>query len=211
MSNLAYHQFFPQMVATSFLEITDEQHIFLRGYISASKIDQPHRQEDEHTGFASDNKYVLNDSELSFLKDIIMGKFNEFKNSIMRYDNTIFEMNTSWITKTPKGHYSNFHNHNNCMFSGVFYFDESSDLEFEDFSTRRFDVTPSEYNNFNSVSQAIQIKKNMVVFFDSRLWHKISLNESDETRYSLAFNIVPTGLIGYGDSQASFKLDTYKS
>ena len=135
---------------------------------------------------------------------------NEFKNSIMRLNDTIFEMGTSWFTKTPKGFFSNFHSHNNCMFSGVFYFDDSSDLQFQDHSTKQFYVVPNKYNDFNCDAYTIIPKKNMIVFFDSRLFHAITPNNSDMMRYSLAFNFIPTRGLHEGDSQICFKLDLDK-
>ena len=36
------------------------------------------------------------------------------------------------------------------------------------------------------------------MIFPSEVHHKIAENESDTTRYSLAFNVIPTGLMGVG-------------
>ena len=43
--------------------------------------------------------------------------------------------------------------------------------------------------------------KNQLILFPSYLKHRICEQKSDKTRYSLAFNIVPIGGYGYGDSQ----------
>ena len=183
MNHFTYYQLFPLMLTSSFLQMTDEQNMYVKDYLSGL--------ESEEAGFSSKNKFILNDKKLSFFRDIIMNEFNDFKNSIMQFNDT-----TSWFTETPKEHFSDFHNHSNSMFSGVFYFDDSSDIEFRDFSTRQFYVVPNKYNDFNCDAYTIQPKKNMIIFFDSRLYHKVTVNNLDKTRYSLAFNTWVKGDFG---------------
>ena len=205
MSNSTIYQLFPKMLTTSILNLSDGQNISLKDYVSKTECTQS-SDTSIPSCYGSKDKFILNDSRLKFFKNIIMHEFDEFKNSIMRLDDTTFEMTTSWMTKTPKGHFSTFHNHSNSMFSGVFYFDDSSDIEFIDLSTRQFYAVPNQYNDYNCDAYIIEPKKNMVIFFDSRLYHKVAPNNLDATRYSLAFNFIPTSGIGQGDSQICFKL-----
>ena len=44
------------------------------------------------------------------------------------------------------------------------------------------------------------LKKNMVIFFPSYLEHSILNNTSKKPRHSLAFNLIPFGKYGVGDS-----------
>ena len=208
MTHFTHYPLFPQTLTTSTLEVTDEQSDFLRDYMS--KVDYMTNRFGPMLAFSSVDRFILNNSELLFFKDIIMREFNNFKNSIMRLNDTTFEMTTSWFTKTPTGHFSDFHCHNNCMFSGVFYFDDSSDLQFQDYSTRRFYTAPNEYNDYNCDLYTILPKKNMIIFFDSRLYHAVTPNNSDMIRYSIAFNLIPIKGIHEGDSQICFKLDLDK-
>ena len=208
MSHFTNYPLFPQILTTSILEVTDEQSIFLRNYMN--KIDYIGVKSSPMHSFASNDRFVLNNSELLFFKDMIMHEFNNFKNSVMQLYDTTFEMTTSWFTKTPKGYSSDFHTHNNSMFSGVYYFDDSSNLQFTDYSIRRFYLLPNEWNDFNCSNYSIQPKKNMIVFFDSRLYHRVTPNNDDMTRYSLAFNFIPTSNPLDGDSQICFKLDLDK-
>ena len=208
MSHFTHYPLFPQILTTSTLEVNDEQNNFLRDYVS--KVDYTHNEFRPMLPLASKDMFILNNGELLFFKDMIMREFNNFKNSIMRLNDTTFEMTTSWFTKTPKGCFSNFHNHSNSMFSGIFYFDDSSDLQFQDHSTKQFYVVPNKYNDFNCDAYTIIPKKNMIVFFDSRLFHAITPNNSDMMRYSLAFNFIPTRGLHEGDSQICFKLDLDK-
>ena len=210
MTHFLHHALFPHTLTASTLEVTDEQSIFLRDYMSKLNYKTNLSATSASHSLASEDMLILNRSELLFFKDMIMCEFNKFKNVVMRLDDTTFEMTTSWFTKTPKGYSSDFHTHNNSMFSGVYYFDDSSNLQFTDYSIRRFYLLPNEWNDFNCSNYSIQPKKNMIVFFDSRLYHRVTPNNDDMTRYSLAFNFIPTSNPLDGDSQICFKLDLDK-
>ena len=55
-------------------------------------------------------------------------------------------------------------------------------------------------NIHNSKEWQVQPKKNMVIFFPSYLEHSILNNTSKKPRHSLAFNLIPFGKYGVGDS-----------
>jgi len=151
----------------------------------------------------SDSLYVLEDKRFKFLKDELMKEFYLFALDVMRYSNK-FEITTSWFTKSTKGQSSNYHNHNNCILSGILYLqtnENSGNISFEDFSNKRYLIQPKEFNLLNSQEWKIKPEDGLLLMFPSEVYHKIQKNESDITRYSLAFNLVPTGAIGYGDSQ----------
>ena len=88
--------------------------------------------------------------------------------------------------------------------SGVYYFDEysdgSGDLQFKNplSSYSDFYLIPKEWNIMTSQAWSITPKKNLLVFFPSYLEHRIVNNKG--MRRSLAFNIVPIGEYGSGDS-----------
>jgi hypothetical protein len=80
---------------------------------------------------------VLENKKLNFLKIKILKHFDIYKNTILNYENTNFLISSSWFTKTSMSESGNFHNHSNCMFSGVFYINvnkESGDISFESFN-----------------------------------------------------------------------------
>ena len=66
------------------------------------------------------------------------------------------------------------------------------------FSHSDFNLTPREWNIMNSCSWNISPEKNLLIFFPSYLEHRIINNRGK--RKSLAFNIVPIGEYGTGDS-----------
>ena len=156
----------------------------------------------------SSNLYVLEDKKLQFLKDAMMKEFNAFASNVMHFSNK-FEITTSWFTKMEKGQTSNDHNHNNCMFSGIFYLqvdENTGDIHFQTYDTRRYWIDIEEYNIFNSVDYGFKPNNNTLILFPAEMFHRVQKNESDITRYSLAFNIVPVGLLGETGSDSHMHL-----
>jgi uncharacterized protein (TIGR02466 family) len=154
-------------------------------------------------GQASEIKNVLNNKIFYFLKKLIMIEFNKFKNKYLKYKND-FKITTSWLTKTLPNQTSNYHNHKNCIFSGVLYIqtdENSGGINFLNYNTNSsilLDV--EEYNFYNSIDYTLTPTNGALIFFPSEIHHKILKNNSNITRYSLAFNLFPTGFLGYGDS-----------
>ena len=156
-----------------------------------------------HNCFVSDNLNILEDFPEE--RDIIIKYFNLYKNDALKLEDQEFKMTSSWATKTKPGGYSQFHNHQNCMYSGVFYFDEMNggDIEFESYGiypTQLLLNNPTEWNVLNSKSWVVTSEKNMILFFPSYLYHRITPNISMEDRHSLAFNFFPVGSFGVNDS-----------
>lgn len=154
-------------------------------------------QPNSNKAFKSSNNFILND--FIELKEIILKYFNLFKNDIIHCNND-FVITTSWMTKCYKNSFSQVHSHKNSVFSGVLYFedyDPASSIVFLDvYSKSSMDVRCAEYNIFNSKEWKIDVGKNKLIFFPSHLHHSIDFHQSDQTRYSLAFNLFPVGLIG---------------
>ena len=118
-----------------------------------------------------------------------------------------FIMTTSWITNTGVGEKSEFHNHKNSFYSGVYYFDETYDenignLCFEnpvnDFTS--FFVNFTSFNHLNALNVSILPEPKKLILFPSYIKHSIEMNRSKKNRKSLAFNFVPVGDYGIGDS-----------
>ena len=141
------------------------------------------------------------------IKKILLNKFKKFAKDTLSYNND-FAITTSWFTRIEKGQYSEFHCHKNSFYSGVYYHDEysnnSAPIEFyspiyglSDFSLG----DASESTLQNSSSWDIPPKKNSLLLFPSYLNHRIGTHHEDSPRYSLAFNIVPIGEYGHGDSR----------
>ena len=125
----------------------------------------------------------------------------------LNYDNEL-EISSSWFTKTHKGESSPMHDHKNCVFSAVYYYgdydDKVGNLIFKNpivnLTSYRLNVGKS--NKFNTYDIEITPQSGSLLIFPSYVSHKIDVHKSDIPRLSLAFNMVPVGQYGIGDSQA---------
>jgi uncharacterized protein (TIGR02466 family) len=142
-------------------------------------------------------------------KEIILQKFYEFKNSVLK-TSTDFVISTSWATMIKNKGYSQYHNHKNSFYSGVLYLEDVQNgghIQFKNPMTEfgGFLTNIKEWGIFNYEIFHVQPKKNLLILFPSYLSHKINLYSGETPRYSLAFNFVPVGIFGEGDSSVNYK------
>ena len=153
---------------------------------------------------------VLNDKQFKDLKKVLMNEFYLFTKDHMRYTNQ-FEITTSWFTKTLKGQSSNWHNHNNSMYSAVLYLqtdENSGTISFNKYENKRFDLEVQDCNILNSPEWKITPVNGLFLIFPSEIYHKVQENKSDIVRHSLALNFLPTGLLGHtADSRAKINVE----
>jgi uncharacterized protein (TIGR02466 family) len=138
------------------------------------------------------------------LKDKILDKFFDYVSAI-GYASLNCVITTSWFTRLEKGHAVDAHRHQNCLYSGLLYFDddysEAPPLEFHNPFTAftSYNISEDNSNGFNG-NFALPPSKGLLTFFPSYLAHSVSATTSDKPRKSMAFNLHPTGFIGTGDS-----------
>ena len=168
----------------------------------------------------SDNKFyttvskdysILEKKEFSTLKNHILEEFNFYKNDLLKYNDTDFKITTSWLTKGEKNQISRLHNHTNSMFSGIFYFSVNKNqfnIMFENLYKSMYNIVPREHNIYNSTDQKILVEDKTLILFPSEVHHQILQSKSTKDRYSLAFNIIPTGSYGpeNTDSRVNIKV-----
>ena len=138
-------------------------------------------------------------------KEILLKYFYKFSDAF--YNRRInFKITTSWAVKLTKGESVHFHNHVNCMWSAVYYYGEytanSCPLSFQNpirgLNPLSIDSASGIHNPMNTDISVIP-QTNMIIFFPSWIYHFSDLNQ-ETTRYSLAFNLMPSDTIGMGDS-----------
>ena len=133
------------------------------------------------------------------LKKVFYQVLNDVNSRVWKLNKELM-ITTSWLTQThPRGE-SAQHNHLNSLISGVFYFEDSSPISFSQPVSNTIYDAPSEYNVYNSTDWKVSPKRNDLILFPSELNHKIEKNNTDNIRYSLAFNVLPKGVLGYKDS-----------
>ena len=125
---------------------------------------------------------------------------------ILMLKNINYQIFTSWLTKTKPNGFSNPHLHNNSWLSGVYYPKGNPGFSVKFFidNKSQFFTDPIEYNIFNSSHWIVPAEDNLLILFFSQLRHQIMPNHSKEDRFSLAFNLLPQGEFGKGDSRVVF-------
>ena len=144
------------------------------------------------------------------VRDILLDKFNFVCQNYLGFKKKKYIITTSWLTITRKGDLSQFHNHRNSFWSGVYYFQDeypegSSSIQFRnpvtplsDYCYCSYDV--ENFNHYNAESWRFSPEPKQLLLFPSYLMHRIMKNNCDKVRHSLAFNIVPVGRWGECDS-----------
>ena len=158
------------------------------------------REQDEHeyeeNPFTILNKYKYSKKILTkYLNEFIKENFNK---------SCQYKITTSWMTKLGVGERVHPHNHRNSMWSGVFYFDEYTEkscaLSFVNPIQREIPLKLDDYKSNTMTSDvSVEPEHNLLILFPSWLFHYSQPNEEKE-RKCLAFNFMPKGLIGIGDS-----------
>jgi uncharacterized protein (TIGR02466 family) len=205
-NNLEMLTLFSKVICLSNIQLTKDEELIIDDYINKTEFVQ-HKNYNKNiinSVQGTKDRYMFKNPSLHFLQNKILEKFNDFKNNILNYKNNEFIINTSWLTKSNKNQIGDYHNHNHCMYSGVYYYkvpQNSGNIKFNNFQDKRFTLIPEKYNIYNSDSYTINVKKDLLIFFPSEIYHKIELNNSEKgDRYSIAFNLLPIGKLGKGDS-----------
>tara|TARA_B100000945_G_C20273280_1_gene545022 strand:+ start:264 stop:896 length:633 start_codon:yes stop_codon:yes gene_type:complete len=143
------------------------------------------------------------------IKQNITEVFNSFAIELYGPDANEFILTTSWLTEIKKGDQIHYHNHNNAMFSGIFYYDEeyaddAVPLKFRD----TYGLVSHGYQcNFDHTTNpqfhggwTVKPEPGRLCFWRAGLIHYSDVSQSDKIRRSLAFNFVPIGEYGGADS-----------
>ena len=91
-------------------------------------------------------------------------------------------------------------------YSNIKIYENPTDIVFDDMRDTRLKLHCNFYNMYNSKSWKITPNNGMLIFFPSEVHHQILKNNSNIERYSLAFNLMPTGKIGIENSDSFVNL-----
>lgn len=152
--------------------------------------------------FYSSKSYNVLD-KIPLLKKEINKNVKYFINDILEYE-IDFNITSSWITKTLQNGKGHRHHHAHSFISGVYYpfGNEEFKILFHRKNFNKFwQFKIKNYNTINSRNWWLPIKDNTLLLFQSDLEHEIIINNSKTERYSLAFNVLPKGEIGFNDSK----------
>ena len=162
-------------------------------------------QEGNSGASSTRNKLILED--YPEIKESLSKCFKQVNDKVLQLGGN-FIITTSWLTKVTKNTFSQFHTHRNSFYSGVLYFgeyskdDKHAPIQFESPITEfpSHFIVPKKWNIHNCFTWDVYPSTGTLLFFPSYLRHRIGMHNDDNPRYSLAFNIVPYGSYGEGDS-----------
>jgi uncharacterized protein (TIGR02466 family) len=146
----------------------------------------------------SNDTFILDKPEMSRVRQFIDIKLKEYVVNIMGSDNEMI-ITQSWLNKNGKAESHHEHKHPNSMISGVWYpqiHEKLPPIQFRDSQQRDVSLSIKKYNNFNSTTFMLPMKKGELILFPSNLQHSVPVNSSDEERISLSFNTWAKGNLG---------------
>jgi uncharacterized protein (TIGR02466 family) len=155
---------------------------------------------------SSVDKNVLDRPEFRGVHAIVMREIEIYTRELLAVNKKIeFYITNSWINVHGRGHAAGAHMHHNSLLSGILYLkvsQRSGALVFHrEVQTLvpfppALDLDVDSVNIYNCKSWAYQPQINDVCLFPSVVSHSVDPNESDEERWSLAFNVFVRGNIG---------------
>jgi uncharacterized protein (TIGR02466 family) len=158
-------------------------------------------------GENTENKQVLRLEKLSSIRNNILINAKKFATEVMGFEVEGLVDVLSWVNNKTNSQEHKTHVHPNSFISGVLYFDdeydENSALIFEKNAgtSAMFQMIPKKnhkiQNDFSIYHFAVPASKGRLIIFPSHLPHFVPKNDTNKSRYSLAFNLMPVG--GYGD------------
>ncbi len=157
-------------------------------------------------GWMSETQWLVSQPEIRATVEYHVSKYVY---DVLQVDETKHQLEhtTSWINKHNPGDSGHGHSHNNAQFSGVMYFQipyNSGDISFyvpatyPTWCTTTLYPEVKEYNTYNMRVSRITPQDGMIICFPSHLTHSININNSNEERYSMAFNYILRGEYGLG-------------
>jgi uncharacterized protein (TIGR02466 family) len=158
----------------------------------------------EGDSYISINFNIFND--LFDLKNKIKEHVDTYLYKLMTYKMKYKFLN-SWATKTNFKGFSRIHTHNNTFLSGVYYpkGNKNFKIKFHKKQDSFWNIEIEKFNEFSNKTITYTIEHdNTLLLFPSDLLHNIESNDSSIDRYSIAFNINPSGYIGEKDSGVIF-------
>lgn len=144
-------------------------------------------------GYMSNDRRVL--ERYPKLKNVCMKHMESFIFDELKVDkNAKIVTRLSWFNDHPPNHSAHKHCHANSMFSGVLYLDvpeNSGAIIFEKPNVNRtIEPNIDEWNIFNCRSWRIEPQNGLCVVFPSHLEHYTEVNNTQQNRYSLAFDMM---------------------
>lgn len=172
--------------------ISEDQIAYLKGL----------KMNENQTNLISDNLYIFEEKELRSLKKAVHEALDIFAKDVMGISQKLY-VTQSWSLINPPGVGMHGHTHSNSIVSGSLYYADMpsppAGMLFERHRTyQQIELHPEKgkVNIFNTNQNILIPEKNDLFLFSSSLQHFVHENQSDQPRYSVAFNTFIKGDIG---------------
>jgi len=189
---------------------------FSTGYVLFENIDLNHKdmltsiKKEKYRPIGEHSCYSLISHDRNFLDNKTKKIFKSYIDKAIRDGfkfNIDHDIVNSWTTKCEPNTFSHFHVHKNFWLTAVYYpyseFKYTIEFESKRMDWGSYDIPVSEYNNFNSGWWMQEMNPGDLIVFSANIEHRIPVNKTNQTRYSLAMNILPKGKMGVSDSEVT--------
>lgn len=146
-------------------------------------------------GWQSDT-LILQNPEIGKLIDVILDKVNCVKKELGLKESVDLYVNNIWININSKGTFNRPHIHPDCLLSGVYYVSTPKDCGGISFlhpaKNQQYHIEDGiveEFTNFSAASWAVDPEVGKLVIFPAWLEHYVEVNQNNDDRISIAFNI----------------------
>ena len=162
------------------------------------------------SNYGSANKYVLNDSPFSNIKNFIEEQITKYFKEVIKPKNKDLKIyiTHSWLIFTHEHENHHLHDHPNSYLSGVFYFDTLPNdcIVFAKKDRERLQIVADGYTPLNAVTWTQNVNSGDLLIFPSELRHSVLTNKTKQVRISLSFNTWISGKIGDLDLVSELQL-----
>ena len=157
---------------------------------------------ENHMNRISEDLYLFDRPELSSIREAVDEALAVFARDVLGVAHRL-DVTQSWALINPPGVGMHAHTHSNSLVSGSLYYapmpKPPGNMIFERTSGYRqieMAVDEARTNIYNTQRNAVVPQEGDLVLFSSSILHFVETNQSQQDRYSIAFNTFPRGTIG---------------
>jgi len=153
------------------------------------------------------NLNILDNPICAPLKKEIVEQVHAFLHNCLGVSKKLdFRMTNSWVSRQDPGTECWMHSHSNSLLSGVLYLQSTVNSgriifhkrkHFDNVFSETLDIPIEVANPITGNGWPVEPTQHSMVMFPSNLEHSVEVNNSDQVRYSVAFNFFAYGVYGY--------------
>ena len=161
--------------------------------------------EGRSTALNSTNLHILDVIQLRELRGKVESGIQEYMDHLgVDMERISMNITTSWVNKYSKGNSTHQHHHSNSIISGVYYLedcDTTAPIQFHrapgyvNLWPNTVNLPIKQHNALNIDVITVIPKAGELIMWPSHLAHSVPPNQSDTTRYTIAFNTFVKGTL----------------